>query len=291
MRIFILTLFFTASAAVLLNAMDTQSTEEIINSILRDDVKLSRPKTEKTADIDKQKSGPGEKQAVKGKPAKEKSITPPSESDSALFTTAVQMFNAERYEPAKKKFIEFRSKFPQSQKIDQTAVYLGRVNMKLNQYDDAVREFSSLKEESGEYQAALFYTGEAYLKMGKSDRAIEYFSRVSSQYPAFFLADEALIRLGYIYLNEKMGSLALEAAVKVIKNYSDRDKVDDAYYLLGKIYESDPTLRDVETARRFYKLFLKKAERQENHFKNSPLRKRVASDLKRLEEIYFRYEK
>jgi hypothetical protein len=78
--------------------------------------------------------------------------------------------------------------------------------------------------------------------------------------------------------------------VNVLKLYKGKDTVDDAYYLMGKVYEKDPLLKDIETARRIFRQFIKKGETDER-FGRSPLRKRVQEDLQRIDKMYFKMEK
>ena len=125
---------------------------------------------------------------------------------------------------------------------------------------------------------------------GNQISSIEYYQRVQAQFPAHELADKALLNIGRLYLNQQKGAQALDSAVKIIKYYKDRDTVDDAYYLMGKVYEKDPRLKDIETARKIYRQFIKKGE-TDARFGKSPLKKRVQEDLQRIDKMYFKLEK
>src|SRR3990172_687422 len=125
---------------------------------------------------------------------------------------------------------------------------------------------------------------------GDHASAIENFEKVYMRFPQHELADKALLAAGRLYLNQNKGEQALEAAVRVIRSYKDRGTVDVAYYLIGKVYERDARLKDIETARRVYKQFIKKGETDER-FGKSPLRKRAEQDLARIERIYLKMER
>jgi outer membrane protein assembly factor BamD (BamD/ComL family) len=157
-------------------------------------------------------------------------------------------------------------------------------------YDDAIKEFSALTAESGDYPASLYYAGESYQMKGDQISSIEYYQKVQAQFPSHELADKALLNMGRLYLNQKKGAQALDSAVRIIKYYKDRDTIDDAYYLIGKVYEKDPRFKDVETARKIYKKFITKGE-SDARFGKSPLLVRVREDLQRIEKTYFKMEK
>ncbi len=303
--------FLQAAIIILLAAIplsgEPRDTEAIIKSILNEGAKDSQPRAEKksaeinpineAAEIPKEEKKNGLKSDKKTgkiksqkKEKRDKETAGPLQPDEMFYRAGIAFYNTEMYEAAGKKFSEMRSKYPDSQFAQSAIVWSGKVNMKLNKYDKAIGDFSSVSEESGEYPASLFHLGETYLKAGNPAGAINSFYKLSSQFPQYELADEALIRLGMIYLNEQKGTLALDAAAKVIKFYGTKNKVPDAYYLIGKVYERDQVLRDIETARKIYKIFLKKAD-QSPQFKNSPLLIRVKRDLKYIESNYFRYER
>ncbi len=232
----------------------------------------------------------GEEKATADR-AKKKLDTKSPSADEVLYKTGIELYNSEYYEAALKSFGELKSKFPESSFGKNAAIWSGKTNLQMRKYSEAVTEFTAVNPESGEYPASLYYLGETYRRMGQKVESINTFYRLSAQYPKYELADDALIRLGEIYLADKKGDLALNAATKVIRNYSDRNTIDEAYYLIGRIYEKDPTLKDMETSRKFYRLFIQKASASEPHFRDSPLLRRVKNDLKRLESTYFRHER
>jgi outer membrane protein assembly factor BamD (BamD/ComL family) len=174
---------------------------------------------------------------------------------------------------------------------DNARIWAGRINMEKNKFDEAISLFAAVGSNSGEYPASLFYTGEALLSKGDLNRSIETYKKLYYSFPGNEFSDKSILMAGKLYLRINKGHQALESAITIIKNYSDRDTVDDAYYLMAKIYERDAVLKDSESARRIYRIFINKADSGEKFFKDSPLLPVVKKDLNNLENTYFRLER
>ncbi|MDY6933154.1 MAG: hypothetical protein SVZ03_02900 [Spirochaetota bacterium] len=216
---------------------------------------------------------------------KKEQISIPS-LDRTLLETGLELFNAHNYDHALSKFKELKMKYPQSPLMDSSTIWIAKIYIDTNKWDDARDELLSISENSGEYPTAVFQMGEIEMKRGYPSAAIEFYYRVSSQFPNHHLADDALLVLGNIYINEKKGNKALQTLMRLIKYYRDRETIDDAYFYLGKLFERDLMLRDFEIAIKLYKLFLKKSnEERALHFRYSPLKERVEGNLKQLEAI------
>ncbi len=223
--------------------------------------------------------------------SKNKSIKESGTADEALFKTGVEFYHAELFDAAVKSFSELKDKHPQSSNLHSAMIYSARARMRLRDYKKAAEDLKAVPAESGEYPAALFYRAETQYGLGKRTDAVSLFYQAASQYPQTPLADDSLIRASQILLEEQKGPQALEAAVRVVRYYGDRETVDDAYFMIGQIYERDPALRDVEISRKVYRVFIRKAEAGEKHFKDSPLLRRVKRELTSLEKRYFKYER
>jgi TolA-binding protein len=262
-------------------------TEEIIKTLLDE----GTPQTPANRDAVKDATPPREKTATpvkKEKPIGKPQAPPP---DEVLLKTGIQLYNTGLMDAALVKFTELKTKYPQSPFRDSAAIWSGKIHFSENRPAEAIREFSSIGEDSGEYPVALYCTGEALYKQGMLPGAIESFFKTASQYPEHERADDALLFLGNIYLNAKKGNQAIDNALKIIKYYPERETVDDAYYLLAKVFEKDDTLRDFETARKIYRIFLRKADEEKlPPFYGSPLRARVERDLHYIEKTYFKME-
>jgi TolA-binding protein len=287
-------------------AKDFQQTEEIINSILNEpseakpaDSKKSAAPEDKVADKKDAAPQPEEKKTApaavtpvrkKDAAAKEESAPRVTGEEQLLLKTGIDFYNNGLYDHSLRKFQDLSSKFPQGIYKSSARFWLGKIYMKQYRYDEAIKEFAAVTAESGDYPAAIYYSGESFQMKGDQISSIEYYQRVQAQFPTHELADKALLNSGSLYLNQQKGTQALDSAVKIIKYYKDRATLDDAYYLMGKVYEKDPRLKDVETARKIYRLFIKKGE-TDDRFGKSPLKKRVQEDLNRIEKMYFRMEK
>lgn len=210
--------------------------------------------------------------------------------DEALYKAGIDYFNANLFAESIKSFEELKSKYSDSPRLQSALTYMGKAYMRLGDFSKAVEILTTVSPESGEYPASLFYLAESQISIGKRDDAISNLYRLSIQYPQTSFADDALLRLSQIFLEEQKGHQSLEAAVKIIQIYPDRETIDDAYFMIGQIYEKDPTLRDFEISRKIYRIFLQKAKAGEKFFCNSPLKKRVARELRLLEKRYFRHE-
>jgi TolA-binding protein len=266
-------------------AKDYKQTEDIINSILNEPLNKNKQNQEIPKKNDSDKSDKDEKDSG------EKDAPIVSKADEVYYKTGIRFYNSEQYAQAMKNFEELKSKYPKSQYLDSSRIWIGKIKIKDYKYDDAIREFSGVNMDSGEYPSALFLTGDCYQYKRDYLTSLEYYEKVSSQFPQHDLADKAILKSAKLYVDNKNGTQALFSAVKLIKYYSNKDTIDDAYYLIAKIYEKDQSLLDIETARKFYRLFLKKASAGDPLFAKSPLLKRVESDLKRLERDYFKLEK
>jgi len=273
--------------AVNIQSKDFKRTEDIINSIIKDPIKKKEPTKHPKEDRDIKSKSIDKKSGDKEKEAESLAM---SGDDEALLKTGIQLYNSGLYRNSLKNFKELNEKYPQSPYVDNSKLWIGKIRLKLYEYNSAIKEFSSIPKDSGEYPTALYYTAESYMLKGNIISSIEFYQKVSFQFPEHELADNALLKSGKLYLDKKKGSQALESAIKLIKYYKSRETIDDAYYLLGKIFERDLIHKDIESARKVYKIFLKKAVSGVKQFKNSPLINRVKQDLNHLEKRYFSFE-
>ncbi|MBP7737286.1 MAG: tetratricopeptide repeat protein [Spirochaetes bacterium] len=287
-------------------AKDFNQTEDIINNILKEKTDAKSPEKQEAVPADpsggekKESAQPAEeKKSIpvilpgkdkKGVAAKEETAPRVTNEEQVLLKTGIDFYNNGLYDHSLKKFQDLSTKFPQGTFKDSARFWTGKVYLKQYKYDDAIREFTSVTPQSGDYPASLYFSGEGLLMKGDQIGSIEYYQRVQAQFPAHELADKALLNMGRLYLSQQKGAQALDSAVKIIKYYKDRDTIDDAYYLMGKVYEKDSRLKDIETARKIYRQFIKKGE-TDPRFGKSPLKKRVTDDLRRIDNMYFKLEK
>lgn len=290
-RIFITLLIIISSVSV--QSKDFNKTEEMIDTILSEEsgsaVKQEKEKTEQQAGDEAAVKAEDETAAQDDAAASRKNAM--SGKDESIYKTAIQLYETGYYDHSLAKFNEIISNHADSKFLDNAHVWAGRIYIKKYRYDDAIKEFDSVRDTSGEYPASLFYKAEAYRYKGDKISSIEYYQKYASEYPGDPLAPYSILNAGKLYLGNKQGTQSLEAAIKLIKNYPDSDTIDDAYYLIAKIYEKDPVLKDVETARKYYKIFLRKAANNEKYFVDSPLLPAVKRDMERLEKTHFKMER
>jgi TolA-binding protein len=274
--------------SVSLSARDYKKTEDMITSILSEEGEAKpvergesvTPSTER----DKQAPGDEEKRERRRIPAM-------TGKDAVLLKSGIELYNSGMMESSLAAFNDIINNYTGSPFSDSARIWAGRIILGRNQFDEAIAQFAAVGENSGEYPASLFYTGEAFRYKGDLNRSIETFKKLYNSYPENEFSDKGMLISGKLYLQLNRGYQSLEAVIGIIKNYSDRDTLDDAYYLMAKIYERDPMLRDLETARRVYRIFLRKAGKNEKYFKDSPLLPAVVRDLDNLEKTYFRLER
>lgn len=270
-------------------ARDYKKTEEMIKSILTEE-NDNRIRTEDAAEIRDVQLEVEEEIPAEKKIEQEKNSLIDGK-DVLLLKNGIELYNSGMMDSSFSAFNELLINYPESIFLDNARIWAGRIYLNKNDYDAAINLFSAVKDSSGEYPASLFYTGEALRNKGDLNRSIETFKKLFNAYPENEYSDKSLLIVGKIYLRLNKGYQALESAITIIKHYSNRDTIDDAYYLMAKIYQVDALLKDHESARKIYKNFLTKADSGEKFFKDSPLLPAVKKDLDNIERLYFRLER
>ena len=271
-------LLFTCSSVM------GQSRESILKSILSENEDAGPGTTEKNIPENSDDPDPVSGEEEGDAPA---AATP----DQLALKTGIELYNSMLYDRALEKFDEIKKNYPNSPFRDAASTWTGRIYLQRGSYDKALNELSGIPENSGEYPASLFLRGEIYTARGKQVEAIESYKTVSALFPEHELADDALLMAARLYLRERQGTQSLDAVLKIIKYYRDRETIDDAYYWLGEILMKDPVHKDVESARKVFQIFLKRSNDTGNpHFYNSPLKDRAARELKQIESTYFQEE-
>jgi outer membrane protein assembly factor BamD (BamD/ComL family) len=229
------------------------------------------------------------KSAPKNSQTQGSSIPAPAGSDKTLLEAGIHFYEAGNNAAAIDKLQQIRSKYPASPYVDQSSIWLARVLLRDGKTKEALAELAKVGEESGEYPYSLFLAGQIYKTDRKFDEAIESFGKISARFPGHDLADDALIETGKIQLSQKNGQLALNAAAQVVRSYSDRDMLDDAYYLIGMTLEKDAMIRDLEKAYLVFKKFVYRAEVEKaDVFAKSPLLERVRQEIDYLDKNFLK---
>ncbi len=212
----------------------------------------------------------------------------PQTPDSIALEAGINLFNAGEYRAAIERFNQFLTNYPNSQLRDQTTLWLARAYLKTNENVEALMQLDRISDDSGEYPTALFLKGKAYVGMKENESARQAYHQAALLFPGNDNADNALLEMARLYLQDGNGERAIASVVQIIQQYPDSDSADDALYLAGKVYETDSMLRDVEKARLIYKKFLNLAEvDMVPLYSNSPLLERVRRDYNYLQRIYF----
>ncbi|HOA08089.1 MAG TPA: tetratricopeptide repeat protein [Spirochaetota bacterium] len=256
--------------------------------------KVTQAKTKNSEAVSSQKKQPKKSVQKKGSASAKKSdenknilMNSPASEDKAVLESGIMLYNSSNFAASIEKFKQLKEKFPQSIYLDMANQWLARAYMKSGNNKDAFASLDLIPQTSGEFPAALFLSGQIFFAMKDYVNASERFHRVASQFPSHDLADDALINLSKTNLFQGNGNLAVDNLLNVIKNYSDREMVDDAYYNLAKVYEKDKMLRDLEKARSLYRKFIEKSDSGEQFFSNSPLKDRVKRDLADIDKRFF----
>ncbi|HOP30567.1 MAG TPA: tetratricopeptide repeat protein [Spirochaetota bacterium] len=280
---------------------DFHKTEEMINSILNEESepaskgennqKDSTPISGETTEINQNgnESKPGNQSEEQTEEISKKPVM--TGNDEILLKTGIQLYESGLYDNSLIRFNDIIKNFPNSKFIDSARMWAGKIYIRKYDYDNALIQFNNVGEKSGEYPASLFYRGESLRIKGDSIGAIENYQKVSSSYPENEIADNAILITGKLYLANGKGYQALESALRIIRYYKNTESIDDAYYLIAKIYEKDPILKDIELARKFYRVFLKKSDSKQKFFSDSPLIGIVKKDLEFLDKTYFKLER
>ncbi len=223
-------------------------------------------------------------------PAPQVQVPTPMSGDSVLLESGISLYNSGSYQAAVETLRELRENFAASPLADQANMWIAKSYFQMGRTSDGLAALELIPESSGEYPASLYLAGTSYLSLKENDTAKQYFYRATSLFPSHEIADDALLELCKLYYTEGNGEEALKSAVYILKNYSDRDSADDAFYMMGKIYEKDPRLKDIERARKIFTLFITRAENKEVPYHGSPLLHKVKNDLAFINKNYFASE-
>jgi len=283
----LLVMVFTLCAVIPGAARNYKETEDIIKSILQQSPG-SEKKIKAKSDAAKKPGATEDENAEKSN--KTSISTTPSAAEVTL-KNGIELYRSGLFTHSRRAFDELITKYPTSPFVDTARIWRSKIHLRKNLYRDVIKDLEAVKATSGEYPAARFLMARCQLALGSRVEALQTYRAIAYRFPGHELADNALLQAGRIYLSTGKGNRAIETFIRMVKNYRQRETIDDAYFYLGQTFEKDPRMRDVETARRIYKIFLEKSEKGEPHFKSSPLKVRVRHDLRHLERIHFRMER
>lgn len=285
MRFIILIFLIVVFCCGKIEARDINRAEQIINSILSED---TSPDTEK----DKSPySGPQpEKNRIETDGEEPPAGFARTPEEIRLLKDATDLYNSGLLEEALLTAGKIIDEHPRSGITDSAGIMAGKIHIERMEYDEALAKLNRIPERSGEYSAALFYSARATALKGDKIASISLYRKAASVNPGGEKAPGAILQAAKLQMETGQGEAAVETTVRLIRNYTDRETVDDAYFLLAKIYETDKQVRDLETARSLYRLFIRKVEAGEPYFKDSPLKGRAEDNLRHIEKHHFRLD-
>jgi TolA-binding protein len=115
---------------------------------------------------------------------------------------------------------------------------LGTLYFTQKKFGDAVAAFSAAARSPEERVAsqAQFKLGEAYLEAGNRESALAHFSKVVYLYPQYAdLMEEALLKLGDLYIQEKKISEARQIYNKLLEKSKKGDRREAARKMLDQM--------------------------------------------------------
>jgi TolA-binding protein len=143
-----------------------------------------------------------------------------------------------KLDQAEKAFRDLIARFPNDDIAYEGQLKLGLLLLNQKKSGDATAAFSAAGRSPEERVAsqAQFKLGEAYQEMGSRDQAIVQFSKIVYLYPHLAeLAEEALLKLGTLYLQEKKVFEAKQAYRKLLEKTKREDRRERAKKALDQI--------------------------------------------------------
>ena len=253
-----------------------QEKEAIINGILKDSkIKEDNKTTKKPIQNE-------EKKDTSSPISNSKKAIMISTDDQIQLKSGIEQYNNRMFDEAIKTMSILQEKYPSSNFVDTSFIYSGKAYMGNHNYTKSIEQFKKIKPTSGEYPLSLFKQAFCYKALGQEIDSIKLYQKTYSLFPSHELADDSMLQTAKLHLKNKRPESAVSTIIKIIRKYKDRETIDDAYFLLGIIYQTDSKLRDSETALKVYTIFLNKARNKKNYFKNSPLLSRVKKEIKKI---------
>jgi tetratricopeptide (TPR) repeat protein len=148
--------------------------------------------------------------------------------------------NLGKVDEAEKILKEFIEKFPQDEARFEAYLRAGLLHLPLKRFPDAIASFSNALRSPEERIAsqAQFKLGEANAEAGNREAAILQFSKILYLYPHLpELVEEALLKLGAIYMEEKRWEEARQVYQKLLGMTSREEKRRLARRMLDQIRE------------------------------------------------------
>jgi len=195
----------------------------------------------------------------KGEPGKA-ALAPGSKK---IFDTALEAYNAGKYDEALAGFQKFLEKNPT---LYQTHINIGNCYRKLNKYEEAIAEYKEVLKYEPTSVQALTNLGECYAKEGHLDKAKKYFEKVTAQSPndpvVFYNLAEIYFNAGAVDDAIENYQKALElkpdwppAIIKLGYAYLNKNDIPKAVTYFKKYLEVAPDGPDAPVAKQLLEQF------------------------------------
>jgi tol-pal system protein YbgF len=161
---------------------------------------VKQTQTEQAARIENLERNLGIKPGTPGDPA----TTGPPPDRNTLYDGAVAALQAGRYDEARQKFRLYGQAFPQDEKADNAAFFVGESFAKEKQYDKAIAEFQRVIDNHPKGDViddAWFAAGQAALDGKLCIEAGAYWGELVKRHPSSPLAATAKTKLAYVKKN------------------------------------------------------------------------------------------
>jgi len=121
-------------------------------------------------------------------------LNPPKDPADALYTQALQAFNAKQYREALSMWTEFTKNFSKSPLVPNTYFWIGECNYQVGDFANAVLSYQEVIDKfpkSNKYPDALFKRGASFVKLNNKQAAKISFQELITKYPNSPLAQRA----------------------------------------------------------------------------------------------------
>lgn len=121
-------------------------------------------------------------------------VSPPKDPADALYTQALQSFNAKQYREALSMWTEFTKNFSKSPLVPNTYFWIGECNYQIGDYANAVLSYQEVIDKypkSNKYPDALFKRGASFVKLNNKQAAKISFQELITKFPNSPLAQRA----------------------------------------------------------------------------------------------------
>ncbi|MDD5730330.1 MAG: tetratricopeptide repeat protein [Candidatus Omnitrophica bacterium] len=168
--------------------------------------------------------------------------------DEANYALGLAYFQKQDYNSSREIFGRFEQDFKESNLKSQANYLLGTSLYNLGKYQEAIEVFKNIlrnfSQDSDLCQKAEYEIADCFYQMGDEKEAMSRFKALRTKYPDSKLTVEIIWWLGEYYYRHNDLNLAGRYFNSVIQDFPKSSLVNDAYYILGSIYEQESKYED-----------------------------------------------